>query len=451
MRLLGRRVECESLDAVMADALDGQSRVLVLRGEAGAGKSALLEYLVERSLGWRVATSVGVEAEMELAYSGLHQLLAPMLDHLDRLPTPQRDALGTVFGQQSGPAPDRFLVGLAALTLLSEVAEQQPLLCVIDDAQWLDAASAQIFLFVGRRLLAERIALVCAARTEVDGEVLVGLPELSLSGLGGSDARRLLLENLQGPFDAAVCDQIVRESHGNPLALLELPRGWHIADLAGGFALPGRHPVASRIEQSYAKRLLLLPAETQLLVLAAAAEPLGDPVLLQRAVEILGIGMAAASPQWMPGCSPSGDASSSCTHSSARPPTDRPLMPIGIVCTAPWPKQPTRRKTPTGVPGMGREARPNRTRTLPPSSNVQPDGRRLAVVWRQRPPFLNARRRSRLIRRSGRGARWRPPEPSSWPEPHKPHPGSSPLQRTDRSTSSTTRSRSGSEDRSPST
>src|SRR5882672_534946 len=294
MKLLGRGAECEFLEAALADALDGRSRVVVLRGEAGAGKSALLDYVVERSDGSCVANAVGIESEMELAYSGLHQLCAPMLDHLDRLPAPQRDALGTVFGLRAGPAPDRFLVGLATLTLLAEVAEHQTLVCVIDDAQWLDAASAQIILFVGRRFLAERIALVCAARTEIGREVLGGLPELSMTGLDDSDARALLLGNLHGPVDAAVCDQIVNESHGNPLALLELPRTWNAADLAGGFGLPARHPVVSKIEQSYAKRLLLLPPETQLLVLAAAAEPLGDPVLLQRTAEILDVELAAS-------------------------------------------------------------------------------------------------------------------------------------------------------------
>jgi DNA-binding CsgD family transcriptional regulator len=296
MRLLGRRAECEFLDAALADALEGRSRVVMLRGEAGSGKSALLDFVVERAAGWRVATALGVESEMELAYSGLHQLCAPMLDHLDRLPIPQRSALGTVFGQETGPAPDRFLVGLATLTLLAELAEEQPLLCVVDDAQWLDAASAQLLLFVGRRLLAERIALVCAARTDTGGEVLGGFPVLPVAGLRDSDARALLLANLQGRFDAAVCDQIVSESHGNPLALLELPRTWNSADLAGGFGLPARHPVVGKIEESYAKRLLLLPAETQLLVLAAAAEPLGDPVLLQRAVQVLGIDMMASVP-----------------------------------------------------------------------------------------------------------------------------------------------------------
>jgi DNA-binding CsgD family transcriptional regulator len=296
MMLLGRRVECEALDGVLADALNGHSRAVVLRGEAGAGKSALLDYVAERVAGWRVATAVAIESEMELPFSGLHQLCAPLLDHLDAMPVPQRDALATVFGLTSGPAPDRFLVGLATLTLLADVAEQQPLVCLLDDAHWLDDASAQIIGFVARRLLAERIALVCAARTGVGDELFAGLPALGVDGLGLADARTLLLDNLSGPFDATVCEQIIAESHGNPLALLELPRTWNAAELAGGFGLPARQPVGSKIEQSYATRLLALPAETQLLVLTAAAEPLGDPLLLHGAAEILGITMAAAGP-----------------------------------------------------------------------------------------------------------------------------------------------------------
>ena len=284
------------LDRLVADALAGQSRVTVLRGEAGVGKSALLGYLSSRVAGWHVARAVGVESEMELAYAGLHQLCAPMLDHLGRLPVPQRDALASVFGRSAGAAPDRFLVGLATLTLVAEVAEQQPLACLVDDGQWLDQASAQILGFVARRLLAERIAVVCAARTGIGDDVLAGLPELSIRGLGDSDARALLLANVPGPLDAAVCDQIVKESHGNPLALLELPRTWNVAGLAGGFGLPSSQPIAGRIEQSYIRRLQLLPADTQLLVLTAAAEPLGDPVLLHRAAGTLGIDLAAAGP-----------------------------------------------------------------------------------------------------------------------------------------------------------
>ncbi len=293
-RLLGRQSECETLDRLLAGALDGRSGVVVVRGDPGSGKSALLAYVTHHLSGWRVARAVGVESEMELAFSGLHQLCAPMLESADRLPGPQRDALSSVFGLSAGPAPDRFLVGLAVLNLFAEVAERRPLACIVDDAQWLDGASEQILGFVARRLLAERIVVVCAARTGGSYHVLAGLPELSLQGLGDSDARALLLENVHGPLDAAVCDQIVTEAHGNPLALLELPRTWNTGELAGGFGVPHNHPVAGRIEGSYARRLLELPAETQLLVLTAAAEPLGDRVLLHRAAATLGLDAAAA-------------------------------------------------------------------------------------------------------------------------------------------------------------
>jgi DNA-binding CsgD family transcriptional regulator len=258
------------------------------------GKSALLGYLSDRADGWHVARAVGIESEMELVYSGLHQLGATMLEQLDHLPVPQRDALAKAFGQIPGPPPDRFLVGLAALTLFAEVAERQPLVCIVDDAQWLDHTSAQILGFVARRLLAERIVLVCAARTGIGDDVLAGLPELPVAGLGDSDARALLLANVYGPLDAAVCNQIVAESHGNPLALLELPRTWSTAELAGGYGLLESQPVAGRIERSYAQRLAELPSDSQLLVLTTAAEPLGDPVLLYRAAEALGIEPGAA-------------------------------------------------------------------------------------------------------------------------------------------------------------
>jgi len=301
--LVGRQDECEALDRLVADVLAGTSRVLVLRGDAGAGKSALLDYLSDRMTGdtggrgsWRVVSAVGVESEMELAYSGLHQLCAPLLGHLDELPPPQRAALATVFGLSAGPVPDRFLVGLATLTLVAQAAEERPLACVIDDALWLDYASAQIIGFVARRLLAERVALVCASRPGIEDGVLAGLPILPVGGLSDRDARLLLLDNVHSPFDEAVVDQIVAESHGNPLALLELPRTWRAAEHAGGYGLPGRLPVAGKIEQSYAQRLEQLPAETRLLVLIAAAEPLGDPVLLLRAAATLGLEMTAAAP-----------------------------------------------------------------------------------------------------------------------------------------------------------
>ncbi len=295
-RLAGRRSECEALDQLVTDVLTGTSRVLVLRGDAGVGKSVLLRHLSERLTGWRVMRAVGVEAEIELAYSGLHQLCAPLLHQLGKLPGPQCDALATVFGLDSGPAPDRFVVGLATLTLIAEAAEDRPLACLVDDAQWLDQASAQILAFVARRLLAERVALVCAVRTGAENDVLVGQPALPIGGLSEDDARTLLSTSLHGPLDTAVRDQIVAECQGNPLALLELPRAWGPAVLAGGFGLPHGRPVAGKIEDSYLRRLLLLPPGTQLLVLAAAADPQGDPVLLQRAARILDLDMAAAAP-----------------------------------------------------------------------------------------------------------------------------------------------------------
>jgi DNA-binding CsgD family transcriptional regulator len=241
-----------SVDQLLADVLAGRGRVLVLRGEAGVGKSALLGYLADRVAGWQVARAVGVESETELAYAGLHQLCGPLLERLDRLPVPQRDALATVFGLSAGPAPDRLMVGLATLTLVAEVAGRDPLICIVDDAQWLDQASAQVLGFVARRLLAERVALVFAARTGVGDDVLAGLPELTVGGLGDRDARALLLDSMHGPLDAAVCDQIVTESHGNPRALLELPRTWTAAALAGGFGLPASQPVVSKIDMAAA-------------------------------------------------------------------------------------------------------------------------------------------------------------------------------------------------------
>jgi DNA-binding CsgD family transcriptional regulator len=292
--LLGRDAECKALDGVVADVLAGRSRVIVLRGEAGSGKSALLAYFSHKFESWHVARAVGVESELELAYSGLHQLCAPLLDDIERLPGPQRDALAATFGRGDGRAPDRFLVGLATLTLFADIAERQPFACIVDDAQWLDDASAQILGFVARRLLAERIAIVCAARTGTADGVLAGLPELAVHGLAESDARALLLQNVHGPIDAAVRDQIISESHGNPLALLELPRTWNEAALAGGYGLAGSQPLAGRVERSYAVRLDNLPEPTRLLILTAAAEPLGDPALLHRAASSIGVEMTAA-------------------------------------------------------------------------------------------------------------------------------------------------------------
>ncbi|MCW2761675.1 MAG: LuxR family transcriptional regulator fused with ATPase domain [Marmoricola sp.] len=297
MNLLGRTKECAALGRIKAGVVDGASQVLVLRGDPGAGKSVLLHYLRDQLEGWRVLSTSGVESETGLAYSGLHQLCAPLLEqHLDRLPLPQREALATALGLAPGSPPDQFLVGLATLSLVADAAEQQPVVCLIDDGQWLDHASNQVLSFVARRLLAEPVALVCATRIDQEEEILAGFPELQLRGLSDPDARKLLLSNVHGPLDSAVVDQIVTESHGNPLALLELPRTWQASDLAGGFGLPDSPTTAHKIERSYVRRLTVLPAETQLLALAAAAEPLGDPVLLSRAAGLLGTDLTVADP-----------------------------------------------------------------------------------------------------------------------------------------------------------
>jgi DNA-binding CsgD family transcriptional regulator len=292
--LLGRRSECAALDQLVASVCAGPSRALVLRGEAGAGKSTLLEYLVQHASGCGIARAVGVESEMELAYAGLQQLCAPFLDRLERLPGPQRGALGTAFGLRDGNTPDRFLVGLAMLSLLSDIAEKRPLVCIVDDAQWLDAASAQALAFVARRLGAESVGLVFAVREPGGERHLEGLPELAVGGLDDGDAQELLATVLAGPLDERVRDRIVAETRGNPLALLELPRGRTPAELAGGFGLSGGPAVPVRIEQSFRGRLASLPPSTRLLLLAAAAEPTGDPVLVWRAAAGLGIGPDAA-------------------------------------------------------------------------------------------------------------------------------------------------------------
>jgi DNA-binding CsgD family transcriptional regulator len=290
--LRGRRRECDLLDQLLDAVREGAGRALVVRGESGVGKTALLEYLVEHASGCRVARAAGVQSEMELAYAGVHQLLTPMLDRLQDLPGPQGEALRTAFGMSPGPAPDRFLVGLATLSLLADAAEEHPLLCVVDDEQWLDHASAQVLGFVARRLVAESVGLVFAAR--IPGDELAGLPELVVEGLGEVDARALLMAALAGPLDAQVADRVVAEARGNPLALVELPRGAPPAELAGGFALPDALPLSGRIEASFRRRLDALPADTRSLVLVAAAEPVGDPVLLWWAVQRLGIGSQAA-------------------------------------------------------------------------------------------------------------------------------------------------------------
>ncbi|MFL5829029.1 MAG: AAA family ATPase [Solirubrobacteraceae bacterium] len=292
--LRGRRSECEALDRLLEAVRGGRSGALVVRGEAGVGKTALLDYAIESASDLRVVRAVAVESEMELAFASLHQLCAPMLDRIDRLPGPQHDALGIVFGLRAGTVPDQFFVGLAVLSLLSEVAEERPLVCVVDDAQWLDRASAQTLGFVARRLLAESVLVLFAGRET--GAELRGLPELEVRGLRDGDARELLGSVIRGPLDERVRERIVAETRGNPLALLELPKGLSSAQLAGGFGLPSGQSLPGRIEENFRRRLGDLPEETQRLVLVAAAEPVGDPALLWAAAQRLGIMREALAP-----------------------------------------------------------------------------------------------------------------------------------------------------------
>jgi DNA-binding CsgD family transcriptional regulator len=297
--LHGRHEESAVLDGLLERARAGQSGALLVRGQAGVGKTALLEYAVGSASDFSVARTAGVESEMELAFAALHQLCAPLLDRLERLPGPQRDALETTFGLSAGAVPDRFLVGLATLGLLSDVAQERPLLCVIDDAQWLDRASAQVLAFVARRLQAESVVMSFATR-EPSGE-LAGPPELVVEGLRHADARKLLASVIPGRLDERVADQLVAETRGNPLALLELPRGLSSAQLAGGFRLPGALSLEGRIEESFQHRLEALPEDTQRLLLVAAAEPAGDPTLVWRAAERLSITGTALEPTELAG------------------------------------------------------------------------------------------------------------------------------------------------------
>ncbi|PRY49027.1 regulatory LuxR family protein [Geodermatophilus tzadiensis] len=294
-RLLGRRNESDELSSLVAAAKAGRSQVLVLRGEAGIGKTALLEVVLERAVGCHVARASGVESEMELAFASLHQLCSAFLDRLDGLPAPQRDALGTAFGLRSGSGPDRFLIGLAVLTLFADLAEDRPLVCVVDDAQWLDQASAQVLEFVSRRLAAERVALVFAVRDPDGDGRLAGLPDLQVAGLGPHDAAALLQSALTGPLDPRVRERILAESHGNPLALLELPRGLSTADLAfGGDPGDTTTSLSLRLERTFLHQVELLPPPARRLLLTASAEPVGDVPLLWRAADLLGIEPEAA-------------------------------------------------------------------------------------------------------------------------------------------------------------
>ncbi|WP_432199068.1 ATP-binding protein [Streptomyces sp. bgisy027] len=289
--LIGRQDEIRRLDALLQATREGRGGALVLRGEPGIGKSALLRRLNEAATGFLVMQASGAEFEMELPFAALHQLLAPVTGQLTALPAPHRKALEIAFGLDTG-APDPFLVGVASLGLLAETVRERPLLCVVDDAQWLDQASAKALAFLARRISAESIALVFAAREPSRLPELGELPSQMLQGLGEPEARALLAAAVHAPLDERVRDRILAEARGNPLALVELPRTAGLAGMAGGFAQPDSVPGV--IEQSFRSRLELLPPAARLLVTVAAADPLGDPGLLWRAAELLGIDADAA-------------------------------------------------------------------------------------------------------------------------------------------------------------
>jgi DNA-binding CsgD family transcriptional regulator len=290
--LRGRARECALLDALIAAVRRGESRSLVLRGEAGIGKTALLEYLVDSASDLTVARIGGEESEMELEFASLHQLCAPMVDRRGTLPRPQRHALEVAFGMSGGAAPDRFLLALAVLGLLSEIAVERPLLCIVDDAQWLDEASAVTLAFVARRLAGEPVGIVFAAREL--GEKLRHIPVMHVPGLDSDDAQALLGSAVAVRLDARVRDRIVAETRGNPLGLLELPRGLTTTELAGGYGLLSGGGVPGRIDEGWRDRLEALPDHTRRLLVLAAADPTGDPLLLWRASELLGVDPAAA-------------------------------------------------------------------------------------------------------------------------------------------------------------
>jgi DNA-binding CsgD family transcriptional regulator len=290
----GRTRERRVLDDLLDHVRGGESAALVIRGEAGIGKTALMRYCARQASGCRLVQVAGVESEMELPFAALHQLCRPMLDGLAALPEPQERALRVAFGLTTGAAQDRFVVGLGVLSLLAENAAARPLLCLVDDAQWLDDTSSQVLGFVGRRLLAESVLLLLAVREAADERMFPALPELTVEGLTEEDARALLTAAVPGHLDEQVRDRIVAETRGNPLGLLELARGMSEAELAGGFASPPTAGLPSRLQDHYLRRVRALPEPTQRLMLLAAADPTGDATLLWRAAPTLGLGRNAA-------------------------------------------------------------------------------------------------------------------------------------------------------------
>ena len=292
--LFDRQRECELLDGLVHAVRAGSGGVVVVRGEAGIGKTALLDYTARAAADLRLVRVAGVESEMELAFAALHQFCSPMLDCLPLLPEPQRDALAIALGRRPGPAPDHFLVGLAVLSLLSEAAEDRPLVCLIDDGHWLDRASERALAFAARRLLAEPVLLVIAAREP--GADLGGLPDLNVEGLPDAQARELLASVVRWPLDERIRERVLGEARGNPLALRELPRDGSLAELTGGFGTPSALPLVERIEERFRRQIADLPSATRRLLRVAAACPVGDPARVWRAGRRLGVPAEAAVP-----------------------------------------------------------------------------------------------------------------------------------------------------------
>jgi AAA ATPase domain len=367
-QLLGRQRERDVLERLLEAAHEGHGGVLVVYGQPGVGKTALLEYAVETAREFRIARTVGVEGEMELAYTALQQLCSPTLELIDLLPDPQRGALAVAFGLSDGPAPNPFLVGLAVLGLLSEAAEERPLLCVVDDAQWLDRGSARALAFVVRRLLAEKIALLFAAREPVDA--LAGLPELRVGPLGHRDSHELLESALPARLDEQVLERIIVETRGNPLALLELPRGLTPAQLAGGFGLPAALPLSDQIEESFARRLARLPRDARRLLLLAAAEPVGDLALVWRTAPDSGSPSRRRRRSSRPVSCRSMAVWCSVIHSLALRSTAPRGPTSGVRFTAHSPRRPIRTSTRIAEPGTERRRPRCPTRTLPRSSSA---------------------------------------------------------------------------------
>ena len=412
----GRASERDRLARLLDQVRSGESAALVVRGEEGIGKTALLDQCAGMASGLQVARIAGMQSEMELPFAGLHQLCAPVLGRAEALHEPQRNALQVAFGLTSGDAPDRFLIGLATLSLLAEVAQKRPLLCLVDDAQWLDAASGQVLGFVARRLLAESVLMLFAVREPTDDHHLAGLAELRLSGLADDDARALLVTTTLGRVDARVRDRIVAETRGNPLALLELPRGMSAAEVAGGFAGPRSGGLSGQLEEHFLRRFDALPEATRRLVLVAAADPTGDVALLRRAVRALGIANDAAT-----------DADGEqVVEIGERVRFRHPLVRSAIYSGA---SAEERRAVHRALAGaMDPEVDPDRrawhlalatagpTRRWRPSSNGQPAEPCHAVAWLRPLRSFSAQSPQLKMRSAELIGPWQPPKPTSKPE-----------------------------------